>query len=114
MTLAQTYSWLFYALAIASRIESEKYQVIEQTADGINHAIPTQQEVWASMSWLILEGLIYKDKKKYALSEKGNALLNKTSNGICTAQDTWKSIEIFFENMGVDNIVEINPSAHAT
>lgn len=40
MTQAQTYSWIFYAVALASQQEPADYAGIETVADGINHAAP--------------------------------------------------------------------------
>lgn len=114
MTLAQTYSWLFYALALASGREPAKYKDIEQVADGINHAIPTQKEIRESLAWLSDKGLILKEGKAYLLSENGIALLNRLSNKVHTTMGVWKSIEKYFEECGVDNVANINPSTLAT
>jgi len=110
MTLAQTYSWLFYAVALASRTESAKYRDIEQTADAINHAIPTQKELRESLAWLSTEGLIIKEGKAYSLSEKGNALLDTVSSKVGTTMGVWISIEKHFEGCGIENDTNINPN----
>ena len=114
MTLAQTYSWLFYALALASGTEPSKCKDIEQVADGINHAIPTQKEMRESLAWLSRAGLVIKEGKTYSLSENGAALLNNLSNKVHTTMGVWKSIEKYFEGCGVDNVANINPNTFAT
>ena len=90
MTLAQTYSWLFYAVALASSTEPAKYHDIEQTADPINHAIPTQKELKESLAWLNSERLIIKKGKGYALTEEGSALLDMPSSKIGATMGVWK------------------------
>jgi hypothetical protein len=114
MTLAQTYSWLFYAVALASRTEPAKFRDIEQVADGINHAIPTQKEMRESLAWLTEEGLINKEGKAFLLSNSGTELLNKLSNSAGTTMGVWKNIEKHFEEYGVDNANNINPNTLAT
>jgi len=114
MTLAQTYSWLFYALALASGTKPARYRDIEQVADGINQAIPTQKEMRESLAWLSEEGLIVKEGKAYILSENGVSLLNMLPNKVHTTMGVWKSIENHFEECGVDNVASINPSTLAT
>lgn len=114
MTLAQTYSWLFYALGLASGTEPAKYKDIEQVADGINHAIPTQREMRESLAWLSGEGLVIKEEKAYLLSANGVALLNRLSNNVHTTMGVWASIEKHFEQCGVDNIADINPNTLTT
>lgn len=68
MNQAQTYSWIFYAVASASQQVPADYAGIESVADGINHAVPTQQEMRASLSWLATQNLVQKDGKRYRLS----------------------------------------------
>jgi len=114
MTLAETYSWIFYALALASGTGPAKHKDIEQVADGINHAIPTQKEIRESLAWLGDKGLVEKRGKTYLLSEDGNALLNKLSSKVNTTMGVWKNIEKYIEECGVDNVANINPNTLAT
>ena len=114
MTLAQTYSWLFYALALASRREPVECKDIEQVADAINHAVPTQKEMKESLAWLIRAGLAIKEGKAYSLADRGVALLNSHTNKVHTTMGVWKSIEKHFEDCGVDNVTNINPNTLAT
>ena len=114
MTLAETYSWIFYALALASNAQNAKYRDIEQIADGINHAIPTQKEMRESLAWLNAEDLIIKKGKAYSLSEKGKDLLEKLSNDINSTRDVWQRIENHFAKCGVDNKKDVNPNTLTT
>jgi len=114
MTLFQTYSWLFYALALASGKGPAKYKDIEQAADGINHAIPTQKEIRKSLAWLSDKGLVIKEGKTYFLSGDGNTLLNRLSSNVNTTMGVWKNIERYFEECGVDNVAKIDPNTFAT
>lgn len=114
MTLAETYSWIFYALALASSAQSAKYRDIEQIADGINHAIPTQKEIRESLAWLNSEDLIIKKGKAYSLSEKGKVLFEKLSTDVNSTQDIWQRIENYFAKCGVDNKKDVNPNTLTT
>jgi predicted transcriptional regulator len=114
MTLSQTYSWLFYALALASGNGPAKYKDIEQAADGINHAIPTQKEIRKSLAWLSDKGLVIKEGKTYFLSGDGNTLLNRLTSKAHTTMGVWENIERYFEECGVDNVANINPNTLAT
>jgi predicted transcriptional regulator len=95
---------------MASGKEPAKYRDIECVADGINHAIPTQKEIRASITWLISEGLVQSQSKKYSLSLDGKELLERLSKNINTTMGVWKNIEKHFSDQGIDNKNELNPN----
>ena len=70
-------------------------------ADGINHAIPTQQELRQSFGWLQRHNLIRKDAKKYALTEAGSAL--RTRSSAATVMKTWDAVTAHFAAMPTCN-----------
>jgi len=107
MTLAQTYSWIFYAIGLASQNISASLVEIGAIADGINHAIPTQKEMQDSISWCLSQRLVLKEGKKYKPTIEGNALLNGSSSN--TTLGVWKYLENQFSKIGVDNTRQINP-----
>jgi predicted transcriptional regulator len=110
MTLAQTYSWIFYAVASASNSGPSKFLEIEKIADGINHAIPTHKEISESTTWLNSMGLIVKDGKKFDLTEKGKQVFKGLSKESRTIMEVWSSIEAYIAEQGVDNIEDVNPN----
>lgn len=71
MTEDQITSWIFLATAVASQVEPANFNSISEIADGINHAIPTDQELQSSLNWLTRNGLVTKTDRKYTLTEKG-------------------------------------------
>ena len=71
MTDNQIISWIFLAIAIASQKELADIRGISMIADGINHAVPTEKEIQLSVSWLLKNGQIEKQGKKYKLTKKG-------------------------------------------
>jgi len=112
MTEAQTYSWIFYAVALASQSEPVNCSGIESVADGINHAVPTQKEMQKSIAWAISQSLIQKEGKRYRLTEAGNKLLEGASAG--TTMKTWKNLESKFGRLGAGDSVQLNPRTMST
>lgn len=99
---------------MASHNQPVSYKEIEMVADGINHAIPTQKEMRATIAWLKSMGLVFKDGKKFKISDQGNKLHKQLSNGVGTISGVWKNIEKYFADQGVDNISQINPKNMTT
>ena len=110
MTLAQTYSWIFYAAGLASQKLPATFADVMVAADGINHAVPTHKEIRSSVSWSMAQGLISKIGKKLILTKEGISLLNDASASSGTAYGVWKYIEKRFSELGVDNSLQINPN----
>ena len=104
MTIAQTYSWIFYSIGLASQNDFAMIKNILNIADGLNHAVPTKIEIDSSISWLYSNELILKEGKKYRLSTKGLDLLENASSKVKNNRDVWKNIEKIFTKMGLDNI----------
>lgn len=112
MTEAQTYSWIFYAVALASQSEPANCVGIESVADGINHAAPTQKKMKTSLAWAVAQNLIQKEGKHYRLTEDGKKLLEATSAG--TTRKTWKNIESKFGQLGACDHVQLDPRTMGT
>jgi hypothetical protein len=93
MKSKETISWIFLATAIASETSSTDFRGISQIADGINHAVPTHQEMQISVTWLIANDLITKNGKKYCLSEKGKRVFQKIQVRNQTLINIWKNLE---------------------
>lgn len=106
MTQAQTYSWIFYAVALASQREPADYAGIESVADGINHAVPTQKEMRASLSWMASQDLVQKDGKCYRLTEAGKKLVADSAAG--TTMKVWKNLESGFSQLGANNYAQLD------
>ncbi len=79
MRSRETISWIFLALAIASKEESVDYAEISEIADGINHSVPTLKEMETSILWLKRKKLILTGGNKFALSESGKKIYNETA-----------------------------------
>lgn len=107
MTQAQTYSWIFYAVALASQQDPADYAGIVTVADGINHAVPTQKEMRASLFWLAAQNLVQKDGKRYRLTEAGKLLADDASAG--TTMKVWKNLESRLIQLGANDHEQLNP-----
>lgn len=59
------------ATAFASEKAPANVNAISQLADGINHAIPTHEELQSSLRWLTEQGLVQKEAKGYQLTQSG-------------------------------------------
>ena len=112
MTEAQTYSWIFYAVALASQSETVSCAGIESVAEGINHAVPTQKEMQISLAWAVSQNLIQKEGKRYRLTEDGKKLQDDASAG--TTMETWKNLQSKFGQLGADDCTQLNPRTLST
>ena len=89
----ETISLIYLSIAYGSQKESISFQGISDIADGINHAIPTQQELRNSITWLIDKQYIIKLAKKYQLTEKGIVLMNFVANQENSTNAIWKTLQ---------------------
>ncbi len=87
-------SWIFLSIAMGSQLEPITFENISLIADGINHSLPNKKEINSSISYLLKKNLIIKNGKKYLLSENGNTIYLKSSNGNKTILKIWENIEM--------------------
>jgi hypothetical protein len=109
MTEAQTYSWIFYAIGLASQKKDASYAEVVSLADGINHAVPTKKELEASIAWLVAHQFVSKEGKLVRLTQDGCSLLIKARESNSTSIGVWKYIKMHFEQVGSDDSNELNP-----
>ena len=95
MTESQIYTWIFLTLSE----EPASLQDIIGSADAINHAIPTHQELQSAFGWLMAQGLVRKDGKKYAHTPEGAVLRKKSVGPKMTIRESWAAVEKKFEKM---------------
>jgi len=108
MTYAKTYSWILYSIALACGERPARRKEIEQVADGINHAIPTDREIFASVKWLNERDLIEKVGKGWCLTVKGQELIDNTiskSGGLLTI---WERISKKLIKLGADGKTQVD------
>ena len=108
MTEAQTYSWIFYALAAVQNCEGASFEDIEAVADGINHAVPTQKEMTSSLDWVESKGLIERAGKKILLTGSGREFAARISKKPGSAMKKWDRIASAFADMGADNATQLD------
>ncbi|HEX2936712.1 MAG TPA: hypothetical protein VHO72_15260 [Bacteroidales bacterium] len=70
-----------------------------EIADGINHAIPTQQEMQDSVSWLLNKGLIVPLADKYSLSGTGRKIMVDVASQTHILSKMWKILENEFQHL---------------
>ncbi|MBK0404127.1 hypothetical protein I5M27_14120 [Adhaeribacter sp. BT258] len=99
MNEEQITSWIFLALALASQTKPTDINGISMVADGINHAVPTQEQLQASISWLTNHDLIEKAGNKFKLTEKGKLLSERASNETNILLAVWKNLELEIKNL---------------
>jgi hypothetical protein len=108
MTEAQTYSWIFYALAAVRNDEGANFRDIEAVADGINHAFPTQKEMASSLRWTESKGLIVNSGKQIFLTDSGREFAARFFERPASAMKTWDRIASAFADMGADNTTQLD------
>ena len=100
MSESQIISWIFLATAIASKVKPTNFKGILIVADGINHSIPTENEIRNSLTWLINKDFISKESKKYCLTPKGILEYEFATREKDSILNIWKNIEhILFKNL---------------
>lgn len=90
---ATTISWIYLSLAIASQTAAADFRGISMIADGINHAVPTHQELQSSLSWLLKNELVTKKGNKYILASKGRKDYSLASEETNTLLKIWANME---------------------
>jgi predicted transcriptional regulator len=98
MTEEETISWIFLATIMATQNEPSDTQGISMIADGINHAVPTQQELSFSFSWLIKNGLLNQTGKKYSATPKGKAIYQNATENTTYLLEAWNKLEEKIKN----------------
>jgi len=93
MTEGQTTSWIFLAIAIASKTAPADYDSISNVADGINHAVPTHRELQSSLTWLRKNELVVKTGSKFKLTEKGQLDYDMASRQTSSLLEIWDNLD---------------------
>ena len=91
-TSPKTVAWIFYAVAMASQVAPAPRRGISEVADGINHAVPTQQELNGSLRLLQARGLVQADGASFSLSSAGLMLLSSARAGNSTVFSVWHAL----------------------
>ena len=99
MKESKTISWIFLATAMASQVEPAKFSDISQIADGINHAVPTHQELQSSIGWLVDNNLIIKDSNKYTLSKLGRSMYDASHDNSTFVSQVWGNLDKEIEKL---------------
>ena len=90
MTEPQTHAWIFLSVPE----QPAALQDVIAMADAINHAIPSDRELRGSLGWLVAQGLIRKDGRRYLLTPEGIALRTETSKKLM--MKTWDAVTAKF------------------
>ena len=93
MNNTTTISWILLAIAFASQKFPAGKREISEIADGINHAIPTDKELHASIKWLLQYEIIIETNRKFSLSKYGERLIDKAKSEENTIWKTWNNLE---------------------
>lgn len=95
-----TIAWIFCAVAMASENGPANRREISLVADGINHAVPTHNEMESSLSWLKTAGFIKADDRKaFSLSSDGKNLYVNAAAGQSITECWAKLSEVIAERL---------------
>ncbi len=95
MTESQTIAWILLSVP---QNPGRLHDIIA-VADGINHAIPSHQELQNSLGWLKAKGLVRKSDQTYALTEAGSQLLSEIKGRHRSAMKIWDLVADRLETM---------------
>ncbi|MDQ6788511.1 MAG: hypothetical protein M3033_17035 [Acidobacteriota bacterium] len=102
MSAETTNSWIFLAVGMGSAESALSLREIIRVADGINHAIPTDNELQDAFGWLLKQGLISKEGKKYRLTKKGLILYREASAKSNRIFGMWDYLKEHFVTLNYD------------
>ena len=88
------------AVAYASQKEPAKLDEVIGTADGINHAIPSQWELQRTLGRLQHNGLVAKANRRYSLTDAGNELMDEASSKHTKMFDVLKELSLHLPDGG--------------
>lgn len=108
MTLAETYSWIFYAIGTTSHSYPATHKGISRAAEEINHTAPSHKELQSSISWLEAEGLIKNDGQSMEPTALGREMLDRGAASSNAISGVWDFLTGELSNMGVDDSEEIS------
>jgi hypothetical protein len=89
LTDAQLFSWILVSVSAPG----STLRQISETADAINHAIPTEHELQTSLRWLQERGLIRELNGRVMLTDAGAALVGPISSPTGPIMPTWRAVE---------------------
>ncbi len=88
MTDAQTFSWILLSVYE----QGSTLRQISETADAINHAVPTHREMETSLRWLQERGLVREDCGRFVLTDTGTAFLSRLRSPTRPIMQTWHAV----------------------
>jgi len=94
MTEERTISWIYLAIGMALKESHVTFTDISMMADGINHAVPTHQELQVSVSWLIKHGLVEKKGNKYLFTDAGKINYTNAVKNLQYLLPMWDALEL--------------------
>jgi len=97
-----TTAWIFLAVEYASQKEPAKLDAIIGTADGINHAIPTQKELRRCLGRLQARGFVLKEGKSYSVTDAGRELAERCRANCKTVFDVLAALTFDLPDGGQD------------
>lgn len=89
----KTAAWIFMATAIAARTGGANVIGIAEIADGINHSLPTDQEIQTSLDRLLELGLIIESGENYAVTSKGKQQYELSDKNSGSLFAIWEKLE---------------------
>lgn len=88
MTDAQTFSWIL--LSVNEQASTRRQ--ISETADAINHAVPTHHEMETSLRWLQERGFVQEETGRFALTDTGAAFVSRFRSPTRPIMQTWDAV----------------------
>lgn len=110
MTESQVFSWIL--LSVPHRLGT--LQEIIARADGINHAIPSHDELRSSLGWLMARGLILQDQNRYCTTDLGADLVARFWLYGQTQMKTWDLLAAEIELLRGEPVAPVDITVEET
>ena len=91
-TDATTFSWILLAIYFWDKSSVTRAEILH-SADAIDHAAPTENELDRAIAFLTQHGLVEELGHSFGISAPGRAILESADSGPGNIYDVWKILE---------------------
>ena len=94
-------TWVLLALLISEQKDGATLRAIIATADYINHAIPTYEELAGGLARLMRSGYVEKQAGRYRATDVIRMFYRKTTKARYSIWKDWQAVEQFLQSKEV-------------
>jgi hypothetical protein len=98
---ASTSAWILLAIFFWDKGSVSRVEILE-SADAINHAVPSESELECAIPFLVRHGLIEQHDHFFGITDVGRAMLEAARSGSGNMLDALKDLELRIASFAVD------------